>query len=284
LSKNEREFQFLQAVVDDLPASELPVAISAEYFPDEKDLYHVAVLLSFDYSELSLLAEAEDLNLEIIIVARDRDQHTRAAVRDNLEIKRQDQHDEARFVYENLLVLESGEYLISGYIRDNRSGKMSRSVHSLALPPNSPVRLSSLVLAGKWEDLGKKTSYRVKSAGQLSILENPLTVAGKSLVPRIGAIFDPSETIYVHGKVNVWDQPSNLEYRVVLTNDTGEKLFEGNWKALTSAGDHLLDVNARLPLDQLSPGSYRLLAEIRSSDSQTLELAKGFTVMETGGW
>ena len=36
------------------------------------------------------------------------------------------------------LVLEPGEYRVSAYIRDNRTGKMSKTSYPLELPPNAP--------------------------------------------------------------------------------------------------------------------------------------------------
>jgi len=278
LSQSERELQFLQAVVDDSPAADLPLAASAEYFPDKTDQYKVAVLLSFDYSALSLIAGTEDLNLEIVILARDREGQARAGVRDKLEIRSREK-DEARFVYENLVLLDPGEYRISAYVRDNRTGKMSKTVYPLALPPNRDVRIGSLVLAARWEESVGETSYRIKSGEQLSILENPLRVGGRSLVPRLDASFYSSETVYIHGKVSIRGSNVNPEYRIVLISEIGERLFEGPWKLLASSSGEIFDINARLPLSQLGPGSYRLSAEIRNSGSELLELGRAFTVV-----
>jgi hypothetical protein len=283
LSKNEKEFKLLQAVVDDLPAAELPLTISAEYFPDAVADYNVAVLLAFDYAQLSDISGTENLNLEIIIIARDEQDRARAAVRDQLEIRNKQSEDEARFVYENLLVLEPGEYRVSAYIRDNRTGKMSKTRYALELPPDAPVRLGSLVLAGRWDELGSKTNYRIKSGKQLTVLDNPLLVGGRTLVPRVGSNFDPSETVYIHGKVNVEDESWNVEYRIVLSDVRGERLFEGTWKPLSPSSDQLLDINARLPLDQLKPGSYRIVAEVRGEGSESLELAREFRIVPASG-
>jgi len=279
LSQSEREYKFLQAVVDDLPAADLPLTISSEYFPDLQNQYQVAVLLGFDYSQLSLLSGEEDLNLEIVILARDWGNRARAAVRDNLEIRSKEQTDDARFVYENLLVLVPGEYRIAAYIRDNRTGKMSKILHAIALPPEAPVQTSSLVLAGKWEETGSQKSYRIKSGKQLSILEDPLKVAGRSLVPRIDGTFALGETVYVHGKVNVRNQNLKFQYRVVLSNGDNQRLFEGSWKALNGKSGQLAEISARLPLNQLAPGRYRISAELQESGNIISELSRDFTIL-----
>jgi hypothetical protein len=113
----------------------------------------------------------------------------------------------------------------------------------------------------------------------MSMLENPLRVEGKSLIPRIGASFDSSETIYIHGKVNVQGAFLNPEYRIVLASERGDRLFEGPWKVFADHSDNILDINARLPLNQLGPGSYRVLAEVRTSESAKIELARAFSII-----
>jgi len=279
LTRSERELNFLQAVVDDLPATELPLTLSAEYFPDLLDQYHVAILLGFDYDLLTRITEGEDLNLEIVIVARDWEGRARGAVRDSLEVRARDEREETRFVYVNLLLLDPGEYQISAYVRDNSMGKMSKTVHALTLPPDASVRLSSLVVAGKWEEAGNQAGYRIKSGKQLAILDDPFRVAGRSLVPRISGAFDASETVYVHGKIRVLDQEADLHYRIVLSNEDGERLFEGSWKELAPSFGELLNINARLPLVQLAPGRYRIAAELSTSDSELHEMSRIFTVL-----
>ncbi|MGW8181009.1 MAG: hypothetical protein ACWGQW_19940, partial [bacterium] len=149
----------------------------------------------------------------------------------------------------------------------------------LAIPPNAPVRLSSLVLAGSWEEAGKQTRYRVKRGKQISVLENPLQVGEGSLIPRIGASFFASETVYIHGKVNVQDQMAKPEYRIALYSEDGETLFEGAWKELVSGSGRLYEISARLPLNQLAPGRYRVSAELRTGDRETFELGRDFTVV-----
>lgn len=279
LTQAEKEFKLLQAVIDDLPAAELPLSISAEYFPDAQDQYQVAVLLSFDYSQVSTVSGAEDLNLEVIILARDLENRARAALRDKLEIRPRRPNEETRFVYENLLVLDPGEYQLVAYIRDNTNGKMSKTLHSLQLPPAAPIRLSSLVLAGRWKELETQTSYRIKRGEEVSIRQNPLQINGRSLIPRVGAIFEVGETIYIHGTASPQGDSQKLDYRIILSDEQGNRLFEGDWKRLTAASDGRLSINARLPLNQLAPGRYEVSAEVRTAELETLQLFREFTVV-----
>ncbi|RPI25891.1 MAG: VWA domain-containing protein [Acidobacteria bacterium] len=282
LTKAERELALLKSVVEDLPASELPLTISAEYFPDASQGYEVVLLLSFDYDEVSRMSGAEDLNLEIVMLARDAAGQAQAGLRDSLEIKSRRQENEARFVYENLLVLPPGQYQLYAYVRDNRAGKMSRTVFSLDLPAESPMRSSSLVLAGSWRSNQNSETYRVKSHGNVeTILQNPLIVSGRALIPRVDGQFKPGETLYIHGKVRVpASESSGVEFRVILDNREGQRLFQGDWQTLRPSSDQVAGINARLPLAQLAPGAYTVGAEIRSADGKSAgRLTRQFAIV-----
>ncbi len=150
LSGPEREFKLLQTLLEGFPRLDFPVRISAEYFPQPAGHYRVPVLLSFDQSEIRLLSDTDNLNLEIIILARDLRDVTRAGVRDRIEIRSlSHKEQETRFIYQNLLVLDPDRYQLVALLRDNRSGLISRIVHSLNLPVPGLIRPSSLVLASR---------------------------------------------------------------------------------------------------------------------------------------
>ena len=154
LSAAEREFRLLQTVVEEVPVSDFPLEISAEYFPDSLGQYQVPILLGFNHAQLSQLSGARELDLEVILLARDSLGRTSAGIRDKVEIRRVEKDAQIRFVYENLLLLDPGQYQLSAYVRDNRTGLMSQAVRPLELPPVGPVPLSSLVLAGGVERVG----------------------------------------------------------------------------------------------------------------------------------
>jgi len=279
LTASERELKFLKTVVEDLPASELPLEVSAEYFPQASGGYEVLPLLSLDYEQLKQISGANTLGLEIVLLARDTTGRACAGLRDNLEIKSKRDENEARFVYENLLVLPPGQYQLFAYVRDNRTGKMSRSVCSLDLPAKAPIPSSSLVLAGAWREPDNPQGYHIKSGNVETILKNPLMIGNRALIPRVDGTFKPTETLYIHGKVGVPADAPGLEYRVIVAGDNDKRLFEGNWQQLQSSSDNIANINARLPLAQLQPGKYTVAAEVRGSGTEVARLAKQFTIV-----
>ncbi len=279
LTASERELKFLKTVVEDLPASELPLEVSAEYFPQTSGGYEVLPLLSLDYEQLKQISGANTLGLEIVLLARDTTGRACAGLRDKLEIKSKRDENEARFVYENLLVLPPGQYQLFAYVRDNRTGKMSRSVCSLDLPAKAPIPSSSLVLAGAWREPDNPQGYHIKSGNVETILKNPLMIGNRALIPRVDGTFKPTETLYIHGKVGVPPNAPGLEYRVIVAGDNDKRLFEGNWQQLQSSSDNIANINARLPLAQLQPGKYTVAAEVRGSGTEVVRLAKQFTIV-----
>ena len=280
LSSSEREFKLLEAVRAEKVASEFPVEMAAEYFPAASDSYQVPVLLSFDHSQVSRIAGNRDLDLEIVLLARDSQTVTRAGVRDRVQVRaRQEDARETRFVYQNLLVLEPGEYQLMALLRDNRSGAFSQSNLSLQIPLTGPILSSSLVVAGQWSEPDTESRFRIKIGKQVTLLRNPLEVGGRVLVPRINGRFTPSETLYVHGKIGVPGEESPGTYRIAILNRNREKIFDGPWTSLQPDQDGLAAVNARLPLNQLEQGSYEIQVQIRLGETPVHQLSGKFELV-----
>ena len=279
LSDEEKEFKFLQTVVQDRPISDFPVVISAEYFPDSAESYQVPVLLSFHHERLSELARGGGLNLEIVVLARDSLNVTRTGVRDQVQIQRQQREGETAYVYQNLLLLEPGQYVLTAFVRDNRTGLVSRVQHELDLPPFGPVHFSSLILAAHWKAPGAESGYRIKSGKEITILKNPLQVADRVLVPRIGREFHQSESLFLHGTISNLSGPA--EFQIVLLDAANEEVYGGDWKPLGSDSSEDFAVNARFSLDQLEPGAYQVLVKVRIGIQEVGSLKERFVVVRS---
>ena len=150
---------------------------------------------------------------------------TLTGVRDQVQIQRQQREGETAYIYQNLLLLEAGQYVLTAFVRDNRSGLVSRVQHQLDLPPFGPVHFSSLILAAHWKPPGAESGYRIKSGKEVTILKNPLQVADRVLVPRIGREFYQSESLFLHGKIS--NLPSQAEYQIVLLDAGHEEVYGG---------------------------------------------------------
>jgi len=282
LTPPEREFKLLQTVMNDASVSDFPLEISAEYFPDSSGRYQIPILLAFNHWQLKVLSGADALNLEIIMLARDPLEQTQGGIRDTVEIRPQKgQESDTRFVYQNLLVLDHGEYRLTAFVRDNRTGLMSRVFRELKLPPLGRFRPSSLVLAAGWKEPDSQTGYRIKKGKHVTIVKNPLEIRDRVLIPRVNGEFTQLETLYLHGKVTV-EKAQTGTYRIVLLNQGEERIFEGPWTSFTPGNTDPTSINARLPLKQLTHGNYQMVVEVRLGDEKTHLLVRKFTIVPAG--
>jgi len=273
LSSSEREFQLLQAVVDNEPQTDFPVVGGAEYFPVEEG-YEVAVLAALEHTLLASGEDDSDLNLEVILVARTTGQAAYDGIRDQVSIRRRQIEGETTYVYQNLLYLEPGDYQLAVYVRNNRTGQMGSSSLSLSLvPPDPNLPSSSLVLAGGWKETATSESYRVKRGKVVTVVENPLEVAGRVLVPRVDSVFRPGEDLYLHLKM-----PGNetIDYRIQVET-AGATVFESSWKS-TRGTTEWQEANARIPLDTLGAGDYRVILEIKQ-DNYSRQISRKFQIV-----
>ena len=274
LSASEREFQLLQAVVDNELQTDFPVVGGAEYFPVE-DGYEVAVLASVEHTLLASGEDESDLNLEVILVARTSGQTAYDAIRDQVSIRRRQIEGETTYVYQNLLYLEPGEYQLAVYVRNNRTGLMGSSNLSLRLlPPDPNLPSSSLVLAGGWKQTGSTESYRIKRGKVVTVVENPLEVAGRVLVPRVDSVFRPGEDLYLHLKI---PGTETIEYRIQVEH-AGSTVFESSWKP-TRGTPEWQEANARIPLDTLAAGDYKVILEIKQA-AYSRKVARAFQIVQ----
>ena len=283
LSAPEREFKLLQTVMDDISVSDFPLQISAEYFPDASGRYQIPILLAFNHLRLKTLSGADELNLEVIMLARDPLKKTVGGVRDTVEIRpRKGKDSDTRFVYQNLLVLDPGKYQLTAYVRDNRTGLMSRGVRGLRLPLPGRFRPSSLVLAGGWKEPNSQVGYRIKKGQHVTIVQNPLEIRDRVLIPRVSGKFTQLETLYLHGKIAL-ERAQTGRYRIVLLNDGENRIFEGPWTEFAPQNTDPASINARLPLKQLPHGNYQMLVEVRLQDEETHRLVRDFVIIPAAG-
>lgn len=272
LSSAEKEFQLLQAVADRQPQADFPVLGGAEYFPVE-DGYEVAVLASLEHSLLAKGGDESGLDLELILVARAKGRQASDALRDRVSIRRREIESDPTYVYENLLFLESGEYDLSIYVRNNQTGQMGSCDLQVKLPPlNSLLPTSSLILAGGWKETDTTENYRIKRGKVVTIVSNPLEVAGRVLLPRVDSIFHPGEELYLHLKV---PGGNPVQYRIRIDSSV-ESILQSEWKSSRGAGDWQ-EVNARIPLNSLAAGSYTVSVDLREGE-QTRQISRPFQI------
>ena len=109
------------------------------------------------------------------------------------------------------------------------------------------------------------------------MLKNPLQVADRVLVPRIGREFYQSESLFLQGKIS--NLSSRAEYQIVLLDAANEEIYGGAWKPLGSDSSGDSPVNARFSLDQLEPGDYQVIVKVRLGLQEVGSLTNRFVVV-----
>ncbi|MBN2431940.1 MAG: VWA domain-containing protein [Acidobacteria bacterium] len=279
LSPEEREFRFAQLVMEDQPAADFRLAVAAEYFPQAGSQYEVPVLLSFEYAEMRRLSGAETLNLELVIAARDASGRTRSGVRDQLEIRPRDTGGDVRFVYQNLLLLDPGRYDLVAYVRDNRTGKVARASGGVELPVDPAVKASSVVLAAGWREPAEDRLFNIKSGKYVTMVENPLLVENRVLIPRVERRFTRQEALFVHLRLAGGEVSAAPPYRLVLYDASRTELFSSPPKAMALSATGQPQVNIRLPLQELAPGWYLVQIRIMAGTADTWYFERDFQIL-----
>ncbi len=269
LTSVEREQQLQQAIVDEIPSDDFNLEISSEYFPRAADRFQVSVILSFDFAELEQLSESENLNLEIVILARQPDGEVLAGVRDQVEIKPNRNSGEPRFLYQNVLDLPAGSYELTAYVRDNRRGHLSSGRTSLSIPPgDGRLLFGSLVLAQGTQPVGTSSGFSIKTGRLTTVLSNPLEIAGQLMIPRLPAVFRPRDTLYFHCKLLALEGERPSRFRIALRDADGHTVVTGPWLSLRPSTEDArgLECSGRTPLAGLAPGRYSLVVEIETTN------------------
>lgn len=275
----QREYTLLHTITQDLHPGDFPLEMATEYFPAGTAGYQVPVLLAFTHEALRALAGDSRLDVELVVLARGPDGITREGIRDQVELRPRGKENRTRFIYQSLLVLQPGTYQLTAFLRDNRTGLLARADCPLTLPAATDDQAGSLVLAGEWQESTAGNQFRVKRGRAAALPPNPLQVGGKILVPRVGTLFRPDETLFIFSRLSGSTVPENdAGYRVTLWNDRDQAIFSSEWRNFGIHADGGPAISARLPLNQSPPGLYRLEVTTRGLKSGPLTLERSFRI------
>jgi VWFA-related protein len=271
LTAVEKEQSLQQAVMEDRKPTDFPVELQAEYFPQPDGYYLVPTTAAFAFSDLrggdpKLLS----LDMDALIIARDKEGRVVSGVRDRVEIKAGNRATDVDFAYQNSVRLPPGQFQIQVYLRDNRTGRMTAAQSTLALPLPQALVFSSLALGATVEDArpagaGARaaTAFRVKTAeASATAVSNPLETAGKTLMPQ-NHPFRRTDPLYFQGSVLGKDLKAG-DFRVAIVHSSGRRVLASQWARLEKQPDTpVWEYRGKLALGALAPGDYRLEVELR---------------------
>jgi len=278
-SREDKNLQLRQALDQDTPFLDLPMAVQASYFLEDGHHYTVMLAAKIPGSVLSSLGKKRRPQTEFDFVWRVKDKNGRTAgfLRDTLRMKISNQEYEkilkSNVLYQGHLTLPPGTYDLKVVARENGSGKMGSFESSLNLPALQPgdLNLSSVVISNQAATVaaGKEQQESGKHGGRSRAI---LTVGRKDLLPSVTNVFRRDQALYVyfesydpgtnhHAVASLNSEPPSFALiffrRGVMVSETGP--FRASILGKQAGWDQYF---ADVPLQDFPAGRYRLQVNV----------------------
>jgi VWFA-related protein len=271
----DREKQFMEALRDDAPHVDLPIALETSYFRlNEKDVF-VPIAVKLPSSVLSW-AEQRNRHQDVFDFAAEVREASNnkvvAALRDQvtvtLDADRFNQLKKESIVYQGGVVLGPGNYKLKFLARENESGRIGSFEEDLNLPAPEPgaLELSPLLLSGQLQAVQPTKEISKKTLGQeVRLKSSPLEFSGERIVPSVTHVFTTSQQLYVFFQAYVPEniEGSKMRAALIFFRD-GRKLSETPLvePAEVDAKTHTASFRINIPLDRFVPGGYTVQATV----------------------
>lgn len=176
------------------------------------------------------------------------------------------------FHYENQFELASGEYNLR-LVFNSGSETFGKVVVPLKIDAYDGKKLSMSALALS-NELHPEAEMTTGLDGELLEDRKPLVVRGMRIVPAGTDHFKKGDNLVVYSEVyepallSASPPKVGLEF-VILDRKTGEKKLDAgitDTQTSIQAGNMVMSIGLKLPIDKLGPGSYRV--QLRALDSQ----------------
>jgi VWFA-related protein len=269
------EKQFMEALRDDTPHVELPIALETSYFRlSGKDTF-VPITAKLPASVLSLAeksgrhravfdfaAEVHDAANEKIVAAL-RDQITVT-----LDSDRYNQMQKQPLVYQGGVVLGPGKYKLKFLARENETGRIGSFEEDLNVPAAQPrnLELSPILLSSQLQAVQAASEVSKKTLGREAKLKSsPLEFDGERMVPSVTHVFTRMQQLYVFFQAYVPGNTDGSKMRagLVFFRD-GRQANETPMVEPTAVdpATHTASFRINLPLDKFAAGGYTVQAVV----------------------
>jgi VWFA-related protein len=301
-TKSEREHQLDEAINADSPFSDLPFILAAYSFKAEdpqnpkNNQMFVPVSLRLPSSDVPFSAKKDRKEADFDFVGQVRDPARGDAmvsyVRDVIHLKLDDATYSriaagGSIQYDTGFYLRPGNYKMKFLIREDQTGKMGSFEQSLAVPDLSKqtLKMSSVILSSQLQPVDQQASMVRKNARDSLLQEqdkipNPLIQDQKKIVPNVGHVFSPKQTLYVFFQVyQPGVDPEKKRPHVdlaLLFFKNGKKIYETPEYEVAQFKGHssdVVDCNFSVPLSRLTRGRYtvQLVVTDRVADTHTYQ-------------
>ena len=263
-NQDDKERQLEEELASDLPATDLPLYLSAAYFRLDGSRFSVPISLAVPGSQIPFVraSDRDKATLDVIGLVLDKDRRPVATVRDTakLAVTASTEVRKKNVQYDTVLTLASGRYHLKFVVRENQTGRMGSFETDLEIPElkTQPLKMSSIVLASQLQPARKSPT------------PNPLAREGSEIIPNVTHVFSTAQHLLLY--YEVYDPAHITADATQGTSGPGIHLltsvafFRGKAKVFESSLVELNDLNARdrkagvfqldLSLSSLKPGLY----------------------------
>ena len=250
-AKEDREVQLQEQLMTQIPATDVPLFVTAGYFRLAADRYYVPVSVAVPGSAVP--PSNDKLTLDIRGYIRDERGAPVGQIRDTMTVPPASAADLStrQVLYQTGATLPPGRFSMKVVVRENTTGQMGTFETPIIVPElkTAPVKVSSLVLSTQLQDVGTK-----KTA-------SPLVKDGVEVVPNLTHIVSRSQKLYFY--YEVYDPSADAGSELVRTSLAfyrGKvKVYETPVVQRTSldASDRKADVfQFEVPAANFKPGLY----------------------------
>ena len=258
-ARGDREIQLQEQLSMQIPATDVPLFVTAGWFRMAADRYYVPVSISVPGSAIPTQPpkpqeKAPDkITLDIAGYIRDERNAPVGRIRDTMTVPpaSPDGLSARQVLYQTGVTLPPGRFSIKVVVRENSTGQMGTFETKLVVPElkQAPVKLSSVVLSTQLQPAGAR-----KSA-------SPLIRDGVELVPNLTHIVSRGQKLYFYYEVYDPAQDAGMpQVRTSLAFYRGRvKVFETPVVERTSidAADRHAEVfQFEVPAASFRPGLY----------------------------
>ncbi len=267
-NKDDRERQLEEQLASDLPATDLPLYMSAGYFRIADNKFFVPISLVVPGSEIPFVSKSnqDKATLDVIGTATDSNKRQVGDLRDTvkLSVGTSAQVKQKNVQYNNSFLLIPGQYHLKFVVRENQTGRMGSFETDITVPDlkPQPLRMSSVVLSSQVQPADKKAASN-----------DPLIHDGSEIVPSVTHVFASGQHLYLY--YEVYDPGRESEKKGDQSNAkqpggihvlSNVAFFQGKVKAYesplvevsqpTSKDGKTAAFQLDIPLTQLKPGFY----------------------------
>jgi VWFA-related protein len=190
-AKGDREVQLQEQLATPIPATDVPLFVSAGWFRLAADKYYVPISLAVPGSAVP--PSKDKVTLDVAGLIRDERGFPVGRIRDTLTVPpaSTEQLASRQVLYQTGVTLPPGRFSVKVVVRENSDGLMGTFEAPVAVPElkQAPVKVSSLVLGTQLQNVGTR-----KTA-------SPLVRDGVELVPNLTHIVNHDQQVYFYYEV-----------------------------------------------------------------------------------